>query len=335
MSQTSEHPIFKQLSDLAATDCADLRSREVDGARYDTSAAADAYAFLLPVLIKLRDHFDPQWPEYVMHFLKIALQHASQARAQVQAFNPGGRPVHAAQVETLERITNRAKEFFAAASPVLHYVWSRDGDLPSFAGEIQQKLTDAIGLVNSQLDEVSSARDEAATILDGIRETAAQAGVSQNAEAFAHEVIRHEKASERWLHSLLAFVLLTLLSAGASVWVLIEGPRLETSQVVQLGFIKLIVFSILVYGAIWSGKNYRSYRHLQAVNQHRANALQTFQSFYAASESEQVREAILLHAAQAAFGHIATGFDSADERGDHGLGALLLPLSTTLQRQGG
>lgn len=335
MTQTSEHPIFKQLSDLVATDFTKLQTRELDGATYDTSAAARAFAFVFPLLVKLRDHFDPEWPEYVMQFLKNALQNASRARDQVAGFNPGGRQVHVAQTEMLNRIVDFVKEFFAAAGPVLHYISSRDRDLPSFAEDVQQRLSNTIGMVSASLEEIVSARDEAVVVLDGIRETAAQAGVSQNAEAFASEVRKHEEAAGRWLVSLINFVVLTLASAGVSVWVLIEGPRLETGQVVQLGFIKLIVFSTLVYGAIWSGKNYRSHRHLQAVNQHRANALQTFRSFYAATESEQIREAILLHAAQAAFGHISTGFDSSDERSDHGLGALLVPLSTTLQRQNG
>jgi hypothetical protein len=76
---------------------------------------------------------------------------------------------------------------------------------------------------------------------------------------------------------------------------------------------KIILLSVLSFGAFWCSRNYRAQKHNQILNQHRANALMTFRAFVEGTSDERVKDAILQQAAHAAFSGRPTGFDGPDK----------------------
>jgi hypothetical protein len=81
---------------------------------------------------------------------------------------------------------------------------------------------------------------------------------------------------------------------------------------IQYVVAKVIVLSTLSIGVFWCARNHKAQKHNEVLNSHRANALMTFRAFVEGTGDERIKDAILLHAAQAAFASRATGFDTPD-----------------------
>jgi len=82
----------------------------------------------------------------------------------------------------------------------------------------------------------------------------------------------------------------------------------STAQSIQMGIAKLITFSILYFGLVWTSRNYRAHRHNFVINQHRQNALNTFESFVEGTSDDHTKNAVLIKSTEAVFSPIVTGY---------------------------
>ncbi len=76
---------------------------------------------------------------------------------------------------------------------------------------------------------------------------------------------------------------------------------------------KLLVISTLSFAVFWSARNYKAQKHNETLNKHRANALMTFRAFVEGTSDARVKDALLMHAAQAAFSGRPTGYETSDQ----------------------
>lgn len=84
---------------------------------------------------------------------------------------------------------------------------------------------------------------------------------------------------------------------------------INTGLSIQLAISKLIVFSILYFALIWGSRNYRAHRHNAVVNQHRQNALSTFQAFVDSAEDDKAtKDAVLLRSTETIFSPHISGY---------------------------
>jgi hypothetical protein len=91
-----------------------------------------------------------------------------------------------------------------------------------------------------------------------------------------------------------------------------KAATMTVAQSIQLGVAKLFLFSLLVGGIIWCGRNYRAHRHTYVVNKHRQNAPSTFDTFINSAQDQQTKSAVLLQATQAIFAPHSTGYISQE-----------------------
>ncbi len=155
-------------------------------------------------------------------------------------------------------------------------------------------------------------KTDAENALDAVKEQAAEAGVSTNAQIFLKNSKAHAAASKSWLIATIALSAITLLAAGGFLWLAFVYTPENVAKVIQYVVSKLIVLSTLSFGIFLCAKNYRTHKHNQTLNQHRSNALQTFRAFVEGTSDDRVKDAILLHAAQAAFMPRPTGYEESD-----------------------
>lgn len=181
----------------------------------------------------------------------------------------------------------------------------------SASEEIQGLLERAQAAADEQRNSLDHVRSEAKQILEGLRVQAAEAGVAQTSTAFAEEANRHWWAGLRWLIATLLLLLLTVSGAAAAVYHALVFVPVSTAQVVQIGIAKIVGISVLTYGLIWAAKNHRAHSHNYTLNRHRANALQTFQSFMSGTADVPTKNAVLATAAGAAFNPLPTGFEDS------------------------
>jgi hypothetical protein len=71
---------------------------------------------------------------------------------------------------------------------------------------------------------------------------------------------------------------------------------------------RLIHLTLLLTGFVFCLKNFSAMSHNRIINQHRAAALSTFQTFVTGTADAQIKSAILLQASQAIFSHQASGY---------------------------
>lgn len=159
---------------------------------------------------------------------------------------------------------------------------------------------------------IAEARTEAANALAAVKEQAAEAGVSTNAQIFVGDAQKHEGLAKTWLKATIWMVCATFLVAAATLVTAFVYHPADVASAIQYVVAKLLVLSTLSFGVFWCARNYKSQKHNETLNKHRANALMTFRAFVEGTSDARVKDAILLQAAQAAFSGRPTGFDDRE-----------------------
>ena len=132
--------------------------------------------------------------------------------------------------------------------------------------------------------------------------------MSEYASIFGNAAKTQQKQKRDWL---CALGVLSLL-AGVASWLigikLQPTSDLSLSLAIQMTTVKLFVFGILSYLILMAGRAYRAAAHNQIVNEHRRDALETFQRFVKATSDEATKDAVLVQATHAIFSHRPSGF---------------------------
>lgn len=166
------------------------------------------------------------------------------------------------------------------------------------------------------LGQLEPTLQEAKQLIQTLSEESGKSAVSETATFFDDEAERHRSRAFAWI---CATIFVGGLALIAAVWSLVfaaESPIFNTSTAIHVSVAKIVVFSLLSVCFVWCARNYGAHCHNETLYWHRANALNTFEKFVGSTQSDHVRNMILLHASQAAFGQRKTGFDRAEETSD-------------------
>lgn len=168
-------------------------------------------------------------------------------------------------------------------------------------------------LFSSFQKQIDSYLMEAEKAMQAVKAQAAEAGVSTNAHIFLTDSEKHAKIAIKWLKATIIISLITLLVAiGYLILSFMYKPD-TTPTAIQYIAGKIILLSTLSFGIFWCARNYKSSKHNETLNKHRANALMTYRAFVEGGEDPQIKDAILLQAAQAAFVNRPTGYETQEK----------------------
>lgn len=203
------------------------------------------------------------------------------------------------------------------ATPILAFASRRDQSTEAILEEARTAVGELQRLRKTADDEQVALRKEMEDILGQARTVAASAGVAEFTKLFADEAAKQDASSQWWLKATVVLAIATLIytfiAAGTPFGWLALPDKADTAQSIQLGLAKALIFTVLISAVIWAGRNYRSHRHNHVVNQHRANALGTFQVFAkAAGDDAATKNAVLLQATLAIFSPQPSGYVSHD-----------------------
>ncbi len=169
--------------------------------------------------------------------------------------------------------------------------------------EAEQKLQS----ISTGEGEIEKKKAEVDSVLESARSAAAETGVNQEAKTFDKAANRDERRSLLWL-------VMSALLLGATIgvaYLLVDvwdtDGEIKDAAILQKVLAKTIALAVLSYATITVVRLYRSNAHLAAVNRHRADALSTFKTFVDGTESSEIKDKVLLVAANAAFGQTPTG----------------------------
>lgn len=207
---------------------------------------------------------------------------------------------------------------FSTLHPYISYSLYNAADFSRLDAKARDTLNEITANASKVQKAINDVKKQAEDVLDKIRETAAEQGVSQQAIYFNSESENHKMESAYWNKAVILFACLLGLYAIGSLfihkWEFLT-PK-SNYEMLQIALSKLLIFSVLTYLLIMSSKNYLNHKHNQIVNKHRQNALLTHTALLGAVSDSGVRDAIMLKAADCIFTPQITGYAHSQSSGD-------------------
>ena len=194
-------------------------------------------------------------------------------------------------------------------------VSQRAAEVDDLVARLRTENNRAEGIINETENKLAKKQEEADQLILKMQNQLTEKPISQYKTIFADQAKEHHKGAWNWLKMaggatavfFVAFFVLT-------IWLGSEGSGLTGT--LQNLFTKGFLLSPIYVWLNRSIKNYTAQKHLEVINTHRQNALETFDTFVAAAEgNRETRDAVLLSATEAIFDANQTGYLSAKGSG--------------------
>lgn len=180
--------------------------------------------------------------------------------------------------------------------------------------ETEKKAKEKLDEINNYYKKSQENLNEIDDILTKSRQAAGKTGISEYASYFDDDAKEYKKMSKLWFVGIIA---MSLAVAGwGTVLMFWIKTGLGVGEAIQYSIAKFVVLSALFYILVWVTKNYNALRHNYIVNKHRANSLNSFETFVKSTSDDATKDAVLLQATQSIFNPQSTGYDNKDVDGD-------------------
>lgn len=297
------------LEKLNAIEAQSLEKIEQPGFTLDLREELPLFKRILELFNSLANANMESIPTFLLNKLKQSAQQAIDSFERIQNFDPSARNPVEQKDNLIQRIKNEYDEYFQQIAPTIAYCSQSEEKFEMLERQAQDFVEKIEKLSSSLEREKSRIIDDATDALTQVQNAAAEIGVAQHTVHFETEVRKHTKARTRWLcvTAFLGFVMLFLI-ASSVYYYMNHIPEMQIAQLVQLAISKAVFFGVLSFALVWASRMYRAESHNLVVNQHRQNALRTFETFIAASGDDSTKGAVLLEATQCIFSHQPSGF---------------------------
>ena len=204
-------------------------------------------------------------------------------------------------------LARTAEDFQHGALLVIPFLAYRRGDTARRKEALDRFEESAGKILSAATEKLDDKNAEIQDILRKAQDAGASIGVATFTTEFAAEAKKLTKRSRGWLASAAILGVLTIAAAiGSYFWPPVSSEAGAWETIRNFGS-KAAILAVLFTSAVWCGRMYRALVHQAAVNNHRAVSLKTFQAFVKATDTPEVRDAVLLAATNAAFGNVPTG----------------------------
>lgn len=256
-------------------------------------------------------------PESELQMIKAQADSVYQLFQQILEFDIDVGDVRNRQLQFIDKLKTSYQSHFSKMFPLISYSMARTVDFNRLEEQGRAAVQSVTDQTENLMAEIDTQKEEAGRILEQVRKTAAERGVSQEAFYFKGEADNHADEARVWRNGTIIMSLMVGIY-GVSTLFLHKIPFLSPSntyETIQLMAGKLIVFFVLAYMLSICAKSFLSNRHNEIVNRHRQNALMTYKSLVDAGGTSEARDAILNHAAASVYHLHDTGFTKAVDNG--------------------
>lgn len=229
---------------------------------------------------------------------------------QVSTFDETQANATEARNAIINSITTNYQKAFVTLMPFISYGVARTVDFKRLETDGRAVLQGIKDKTNSALEEIETSKSDASSVLDEIKRTAAEQGVSQQAHYFAKEAKHHDTEANTWKDYTRNWAG-ALIIYGVASFFLHKIPWIAPSGIPEaIIFVasKVLVFAVLTYMLILSARNFLSHKHNAVVNKHRQNALMTFNALVNAGQGKETQDIVLSHASSCIFSPQDTGY---------------------------
>ena len=307
----------KTLGELLEMRAEDLvRTREL-GTAFNFEEGKPVFERTLKLFRDLSECNFDNFPVDILNGLKQAAGGALSAFNQIKNFNVDAQPNPKQTKEQLiKNIENQYSNHFAKLHTAIAYSVRKGTDF----AKLERDGREMLGLQRKIVNDLESKSKEVVakmeTSLEKVQDAAAQIGVAQHSVHFANQSDHHRKSSRIWLGATAIIGIATILFAWFSLHNVVSNDSVY--QIVRFTISRVLIISILSYGLVWAGRNFLAHKHNQVVNKHRQNALSTFETFVAATDDREAKNAVLLQATHCIFTPQRSGYLGKDSEPSSG-----------------
>lgn len=287
---------------------------------------------MLDVVKQLHDRDITRLPTTELDRIKKGLTPLQQVINEVQAFSLQQENPHTACDNIKARIQKMYDDLMSHTMASLAFTATQSTDYDRIEREAKGVLADVKDTAKEFQSTLQQQKEDAQKALEAVQEQAAKAGVSAHSKNYHDQAFAHEKAGKGWFVATVVAASATLLAAVAGLVAVFFYTPQTPSEAIQYVAAKIVVLAVLWFAIIWCSKNYRSEKHNETLNRHRANSLGTFQTFTEGTSDGPTKDAILVFCAQSAFGHQPTGYEK--DHGKDGEPQIVNPVIDILGKQG-
>lgn len=168
--------------------------------------------------------------------------------------------------------------------------------------------------IKTGLKELQKAAEEVEAIKQNTEIAAGKTSISSFQKAFKEQAKQHKLSADKWLKALLGSSGAVAVLGVVFVILSFNQDFLATdARVIVITFaIKLVVLSAAIYLVRICSKNYSAHKHLQTLNEHRVNVLQSLPAFIDSVNSDN-KDLMFTIGAKTAFEAGETGLISVKE----------------------
>jgi hypothetical protein len=240
-----------------------------------------------------------------LNHLKDRIERFNRIAKQITEFDPttGGDPNPRKQgiVNEVSALTNEIASHLQSLAVLIRSV---EFDPTQQTAELRKKEEQVAAL----LEQLNKSREEADVALQGIKDSSAVSGAKEFSKVFGGQAGIHKLESVKWFWTSVAMFVLLLAYLG---WLLFFAVSLtenaSTAFVIREGILRVLILGALSYALSQTVRNFNTNKHLQVVNEHRQNSLDTFELFVNAGSTEEVKSAVLMQATKSVFETGQTG----------------------------
>lgn len=213
-----------------------------------------------------------------------------------------------------DNLVNQVVQAYGPTFDTLHalvaYSLHRSADFQRLDSEARATLQGVSDKAKEITDDLERTKKQAAGILEEVRKTAAESGVSQQAFYFKDTAESHDKDAETWRKRVIELAWVTGAFSVASLFLhRIPGiaPK-DGYEAAQIAISKVLIFGVLSFLLYLAARNFLSHKHNAVVNRHRQQALLTYQALVNAAADSANRDIVLTHASACIFGPQSSGY---------------------------
>ena len=311
---------FLKRINLDELDLERLERSDLSGAGFSFEPV---YQDLLVVHSMLRETLTSSH-EWMLHFPRGIARDA--VNQQLQQFYENVRQIEDFEIsddnpkqthdQLLQNISNFCDSAKEPLGRIVAYLSSRKvGQLTAEVDDMVAKLkteTNRVEEINNEAEQKQVEREQEFDRLKlEVQNQLAEKPISQYKAIFADQAEQYRKGARFWL-----VMAVVAIGVFAATFVLLSkfmgSGGTQLSGTLQNLFTKGFLLSPIYVWLNRSIKNYTAQKHLEVINTHRQNALETFDTFVAAAEgNRETRDAVLLSATEAIFDANQTGYLSA------------------------
>lgn len=298
--------LIEQIHEL---DAQQVARSETLGRSFELTGAVPMISKSIDLLRKIPASALPDLGESQIIQIKAACEQIISIFGRLMSFNPADLPNSAQERQALvDGSVNTYNSIFSTIFPIVAYLTSRLIDPSEATRMAENALADLQKISEKGTAIIAAVESEAGRVLNEVRRTAAESGVSQQAFYFGDEAAAQSLLSGKWQTytnwTAIGLGAFALASLALSVLWSPENPY----QTAQIALSKVLIFSTIAFMLFLSSRTLLAHRHNEVVNKHRQNALLTFNALVEASGDQQTREVVLTHASACIFAPQETGF---------------------------